>query len=166
MCSHFCTHNHTHWCDSYLFPFSVFVENNDHQLWVFLVAVFCEWQVSAIPCHIHHVPESERRRRCDEEQWGKGWYSVREVRRRMAETWGEKKITEWEKERNELRQRKTQGGGYWTLAWEKVNLKSTSITILKYSHGLFCIACCKVIFDSHGLDYNYIPVIKKNLEWK
>lgn len=44
---------------TYLLPFSLLVENNNHQLWVLLVPVFCEGQVSAVPRHIHHVPETE-----------------------------------------------------------------------------------------------------------
>lgn len=43
---------------SYLLPLSLLVEHDDHQLGVLLVAVLGERQVSAVPRHIHHVPES------------------------------------------------------------------------------------------------------------
>lgn len=53
---------------AYLLPLSLLVENYDHQLWVVLVAVFGEGQVPALPRHIHHVPESERRAERGEER--------------------------------------------------------------------------------------------------
>lgn len=69
---------------SYLLPFALLVENYDHQLWVFLVAIFSKGQVPALPCHVHHVPESQRRRVGDRSRVG-GMGEWMKVKRKIGE---------------------------------------------------------------------------------
>lgn len=45
--------------DIYPIPLSVLVEKNDDQLGEHLVTLFAEWQVPALKCDIHEVPDDE-----------------------------------------------------------------------------------------------------------
>lgn len=144
--------------EAYLLPLSVLVENNDHQLWVFLVAILCEWQVSAIPCHIHHVPESER-------SGGGQWRGVAGQKAIRDEMWKkeEVKVEKSENEvgyRNECKWEKTEEKGYWiTLAWEKKVIYNLLVLLSLNIHtGSFAL---KVIWSCF-IHCNYIPEIKSN----
>lgn len=56
--------------DVYPIPLSVLVQENDDQLGEHLVALFAEWQVSALKCDVHEVPDNEKLRLSYKYQYG------------------------------------------------------------------------------------------------